>query len=426
MPRSASRFSIFYGWWIVAVGILSLLLAGGIGIYTFGAFFTPLIDEFGWSRGQLSLAMTIASLVGLFGPMVGTWVDRYGARRVMAIGALIAGGAIALLGLTTSIWYFYGISLLMALGLVAILNIPVAAAVSNWFVERRGLAIGITLTGFGLGGLAMIPLASYLIATLGWRMAYHLLGLLICIVLIPLSLFVIRHRPEEKGLLPDGKTPEESKTSPSVVEDEHDRESTLKGALRTKAFWLIAGALSLAFIGAGSVIAHVIPFFQDMGIPPQTAATILGLTTGVSILGRVAAGYIADRMSVKYVALFFLLLQIAGLLLLLGTSSMAMVWFFVVVFGLAIGGMFALEPLLISEYFGLASFGAIYGGIWVFVSIGFAGGAPLAGYIFDVTGSYDLAFILFIASTLVAMALLLFLKHVKPSQPLGRLFTNAG
>jgi len=163
-----------------------------------------------------------------------------------------------------------------------------------------------------------------------------------------------------------------------------------------------------------------------MGIPPQTAATILGLTTGVSILGRVAAGYIADRMSVKYVALFFLLLQIAGLLLLLGTSSMAMVWFFVVVFGLAMGGMFALEPLLISEYFGLASFGAIYGGIWVFVSIGFAGGAPLAGYIFDVTGSYDLAFILFIASTLVAMALLLFLKHVKPSQPLGRLFTNAG
>ncbi|TET39495.1 MAG: MFS transporter [Dehalococcoidia bacterium] len=415
MPRLASRFSIFYGWWIVTVGMLSLLLAGGIGIYTFGAFFTPLIDEFGWSRAQLSLAMTIASLVGLFGPMVGTWVDRYGARRVMAIGALIAGAAIALLGLTTSIWYFYVISLVMALGLVAILNIPVATAVSNWFVERRGLAMGITLTGFGLGGLAMIPLASYLIANLGWRMAYHLLGLLICIVLIPLSIFVIKHRPEEKGLLPDGKTPQESKPSPSVVEDEHDRELTLKGALRTKAFWLIAGALSLAFIGAGSVIAHVIPFFQDMGIPHQTAATILGLTIGVSILSRVAAGYIADRMSVKYLALFFLLLQIAGLLLLLGTSSMAMVWFFVVVFGLAIGGMFALEPLLISAYFGLASFGAIYGGLWVFVSIGFAAGPPLAGYIFDVTGSYDLAFILFMAATLVAMALLLFLKPVKLS-----------
>ncbi|MEE8174555.1 MAG: MFS transporter, partial [Dehalococcoidia bacterium] len=296
-----------------------------------------------------------------------------------------------------------------------ILNIPVATAVSNWFVERRGLAMGITLTGFGLGGLTMIPLASYLIATLGWRMAYHLLGLLICIVLIPLSILVIRHRPEDKGLLPDGKTPPESKPSPSAVEDEHDRGLTLKGALRTKAFWLIVGALSLAFIGAGSVIAHVIPFFQDMGIPPQTAATILGLTIGVSILGRVAAGYIADRMSVKYVALFFLLLQIAGLLLLLGTSSMAMVWFFVVVFGLAIGGMFALEPLLISEYFGLTSFGAIYGGLWVFVSIGFAAGPPLAGYIFDVTGSYDLAFILFMATTLVAMALFLFLKPVKPS-----------
>ncbi|MFQ5925665.1 MAG: MFS transporter [Dehalococcoidia bacterium] len=415
MPRWASRFSIFYGWWIVAVGLLSLLLAGGIGIYTFGAFFTPLIDEFGWTRAQLSLAITIAGLVGLFGPMVGTWVDRYGARRVMAIGALIAGAAFALLGLTPSIWYFYVVSLLMALGLVAILNIPVATAVSNWFAERRGLAMGITLTGFGLGGLAMIPLASYLIATLGWRMAYHLLGLLICIVLIPVSIFVIRHRPEDKGLLPDGKTPEEGKPSPSVVGDEHDRESTLKGALRTKAFWLIAGAMSLVFIGASSVITHVIPFLQDMGIPPQTAATILGLTAGVSILGRVAAGYIADRMPVKYVALFFFLLQIVGLLLLLGASSMALVWFFVVAFGLAIGGMFALEPLLIGEYFGLSSFGAIYGGLWVFLSIGFAGGPPLAGYIFDVTGSYDPAFILFIATTLVAMALLLLVKYVKPS-----------
>lgn len=409
------RFSIFYGWWLVVAGIICLLLAGGIGYYSFGAFFIPLIDEFGWSRAQLSLAMTIACLIGLAGPLVGMWVDKYGARRVMALGALVTGGSFALLGLTGSLWYFYAIYLILALGLVGILNIPVTKVVSSWFVERRGLAIGITLAGFGLGGLFMIPLASYLISILGWRAAYCLLGLLICVVLIPLSVFIIRESPEDKGLLPNGKASAGQAKLPLTVKAQEDNLQgwSLAGALRTPAYWLIAAALTLAYLGTASVIAHIIPFFEDRGISPQLAATILGLATGVSIFGRVAAGYIADRVAIKYVIMFCFLLQIVGLLLLLGTMSMTMVWLFVIVFGIAIGGMFALEPLLMSQYFGLASFGAIYGGLWALVALGFAGGPPLAGYIFDVTGSYDLAFILFIAATLVAIALISCLKSPK-------------
>lgn len=419
------RYSIFYGWWIVAAGIASLMLAGGIGFYTFGVFLIPLIDEFGWSRGQLSLAMTIAGLVGLIGPLIGSWVDKYGARVVMAIGALVTGGAFALLGLTSAgwgpyaIWYFYGITLIMALGLVGILNIPVAAAVSNWFVEKRGLAMGITLTGFGLGGLLMLPLASYLIATLDWRMAYHILGLIICVVLIPLSIFIIRGRPGEMGLLPDGKPPGKGQVEMQSTEGSQAGASwTLSAALRTKAFWLIVGALGLAFVGAGSVLAHLIPFLQDKEVSPQMASTILALTIGVSIISRVIAGYIVDRVPIKYVLSLCFLLQIGGLALLLASGSMTMVWAFVIIFGLAMGGMFALEPLLVSQYFGLTSFGAIYGGLWVFVTLGFAGGPPLAGYIFDITGSYDLAFIIFIVATLVA-TVLIFLLRPAQSRKMG-------
>jgi len=391
------RFSIFYGWWIVAVGVVCLLLAGGIGFYSFGAFFIPLINEFGWSRGQLSLAMTIACLVGLLAPVVGTWIDRYGVRRAMALGALLTGSAFALLGLTNPSWgpyalcYFYALSFIMALGLLGILNIPVATAVSSWFAEKRGLAMGIALTGFGLGGL------------------------------VPLIIFVIREKPEQMGLLPDGKTPDQGKVEMPLTDDTQDNAGwNLSSVLRTKTFWLIVGALGLAFLGAGSVLAHLIPFLQDNGVSHQLASTILALTIGVSVVSRVIAGYIVDRVPIRYVVTFCFLFQVAGLALLLIVGSMTVVWAFVIVFGLAIGGMFALEPLLVSRYFGLTSFGAIYGGVWIFATLGFAGGPPLAGYIFDATESYELAFIIFIAATLLAMVLISLVRAPQPP-PVDRL-----
>ena len=412
------RFNIFYGWWIVAVGFVSLLLAGGIGYYTFGAFIIPISDDFGWSRAEISLAMTVASLVGLAAPLVGTWVDRYGARRVMAAGALITGGAFALLGYSTSLGHFYAFYFAMALGQLGALNIPIARIVSSWFDEKRGLAIGITLSGFGIGGLTMLPLASYLISILGWRMAYHILGLLILIVLTPLSMLVIRERPVATGLSPDGKTSEEMQTKTPLTEDfQAGATWTFSSALRTKPFWLITGALSLTFLGTGAIIVHLIPFLQDEGASHQMASTILAIAIGVSVFGRVTAGYLVDKVPIKYVLMLCFLLQIGGLaLILLGPGSMAVVWVFVVVFGLGIGGMFALEPLLVSQYFGLISFGAIYGGLWAFVTIAGATGPFIAGYIFDVTGNYDLVFILSILITSIALALIFLLGAPKPSR----------
>jgi predicted MFS family arabinose efflux permease len=259
----------------------------------------------------------------------------------------------------------------------------------------------------------MLPLASQLIVIFDWRIAYHILGLIILVVLIPLSIFVIRERPEEMGLLPDCRSADEPVKRTSIEDAQVGSSWTLSGALRTKTFWLIVGAFSLAYFGTAAVIAHAIPFFQDMGVSPQLAATMLATVTGVSILSRVAAGYITDRVSIKYVTIFALLLQLLALVILLEADSTAIFWAFVVVFGLAMGAMFAVEPLMVSKYFGLTSFGAIYGGLWALEAAGWAGGAPLAGYIFDVTGSYDLAFIVFIAATLLAMALISLVKPAK-------------
>jgi len=411
MPPPRARFGIFYGWWIVAAGSICLLLAGGIGYYTFGAFFIPLVDEFGWTRAQLSLAATIASVLGLAAPLIGTWVDKYGARVVMAVGALITGVAFALLGLTQSLWYFYLMYLIVASGHFGILNIPVTKVVSNWFVERRGLAIGITLTGFGIGGLTMLPLASYLISSLGWRASYHLLGAIICVVLIPLSLFIIRDRPQDKGLLPNGSAALKVESHPTTT-----TEWTLGLALRAHTYWLIIGALTLVYFGTAAVLAHAIPFFEDQGISPQMAATMLASAIGISIPARIVAGYIADKVSVRYVTGFSFLLQLAALVLLLEAGSMAVFWVFVAIFGVAMGGMFAMEPLLISEHFGMASFGAIYGTLWGLSAFGFAAGPPIAGHIFDTSGSYNSAFILFIATTILAVVLISFIKSPQPAE----------
>ena len=165
MPR---KFKPFYKWWIVVVSAITLLLSGGIGFYSFGAFFTPLIDEFGWSKARISLGMSIMGLVGLMGPLLWTWVNGYGAKRIMLLGALLIGVSFACLGFTFSIYYFCALYFVAAVGQTAISNIPVLTLVSHWFEKRKGLAIEISVAGHGPGDMVMLPMAAYLISLLDW------------------------------------------------------------------------------------------------------------------------------------------------------------------------------------------------------------------------------------------------------------------
>ena len=404
-----NRFNVFYGWWVVIIGTITVLLGGGIVWNGFGVFFIPLIDEFGWSRGQLSWAMSISALVWISGPFIGALVDKYGSRRIMILGTVITGGCFTLLGLTSSIWYFYALYLATTIGLTGIADIPVVVAVTNWFNKRRGLAMGIVISGWGMGGLVITPLAAYLISSLGWRNAYYVLGLGMVIVLIPLIATVFRHRPEEKGLFPDGQT---VRTSDSFSEAKHTNqpEFTFAGAIKTRNFWLLIFIMSFAVLALGSIITHIIPFFQDIGLSQQTAANIIAAAAGISVPSGLLIGYMADRFSAKSLMMITLVLEASGIAILLITDSISIALIFVVLFGLAMGAPFTLLPLFIAKLFGLNSMGVIYGGVWAFVSVAFAIGPPLTGYIFDLTGSYDFAFVLFIAIILIAMLLSYFIK----------------
>ncbi len=414
----ARTFRPFYGWWIVVVSAITLLLAGGIGFYSFGAFFTPLENEFGWSRAQISLGMSLMNLIGLIGPLFGIWVDRYGAKRIMILGALITGLSFACLGFTSSLYYFYALCFVVATGQIAILNIPVLTLISHWFEKRKGLAMGISVAGLGLGGLIMLPLSARLIYLLGWQWTYRILGVIICFVLAPLIALVIRNSPRDIGILPDGKrytTPEKHQSITVPSSNIGIQKWTLPKALQTSTFRILVLAFMMVFVGTASVVAHAVPFFVGQGFSNQLASTILGSAVGVSILGRIITGYLSDRISVKYVAILFFVLQVAGLLVLVLPETRVTIPAFVMVFGLSMGGLFVLEPLAVREYFGPDSFGAIYGGLWAFEALSWAVGPYITGLIFDTTGSYNSAFIAFIFATLVATVLIMFVRHPRLS-----------
>ena len=411
MPR---RFKPFYGWWIVIVSAVTLLLAGGIGFYSFGAFFTPLISEFGWNRAQISLSMSVMGLVGLIGPLLGMWVNKYGAKRIMVMGALIMGISFACLGFTFSIYYFYALYFVVAAGQMAIINIPVLTLVSHWFEKRKGLAIGISVAGYGLGGMAMLPLAAYLISLLDWRWTYHILGMTICFVLVPLIALVIKNNPGDIGMLPDGEkgiAQEKHQEKPAPASNTQIQGWTLRKALQTSTLWILIISFAMAFVGTSSVLSHAVPFFVGQGFSNQVASTILGSAIGVSILGRIITGYLCDRIPAKYITAMYFMFQVGALLALIFPETRASVPTFVAIFGMAMGGLFVLEPIIVREYFGLDSFAPIYGGLWAFQALGWAAGPFITGYIFDTTGSYNLAFITFIASTLLAAVLIMFTRR---------------
>jgi len=418
MGRYSQR--LFYGWLLVAASVANLVISGGLGFYAFGVFFNPLIDEFGWSRALLSLGMTIANfIIGIVGPIIGLLVDRYGARSVMVPGAVVFGAGFALLSLTSSLWYFYVVYFILAIGEAGILLVPVTAMIANWFERRRGLAMGVTITGFGLGGLFLAPLTTRLILDYGWRTSYLVLGLAACIILVPLNLLMIRHRPEDMGLLPDGQPqqPGRERALAGAVASNPGRGMgwTLASAARTPVFWFLAVALTMVMLGEGSILVHVVPLFRDRGFSAEAAALILACVTGISLSGRVLAGYISDKVPARYVAAAMFLMVTAGItILIITTSTMTTAILFALVYGFALGGVAALLPILVSQCFGSDSFGSIYGGLMAVTTIGFGAGPLLSGYVFDVTGSYNMAFLGFVFIALLAAGLMFLVRSPRP------------
>lgn len=396
------RTGVFFGWYIVGAGFLCLWINVGIGFYSFPVFLVELNRSLGWGRGATGIGISLTFIVaGLASPLVGRLLPRYGPKKLIAAGAVLMSLAFFLFGFMTALWQFYVMCSLLAIGLSCTGTMSTSYVISDWFQRKRGRAMGIMMVGAGLGGLTFVPLTNWLIGLFELQKTFIGYSILISLVIIPIAGSVIRRRPAELGILPDGDI--------GIADKENDPHAvfgtsapakpnvswTFRDAIRTRSFWAVGIALTLGTFGQTSILVHQVAYFQDIGISPEKAADALGLCAFLGIGGKVFFGAMADRYPVRYAMMLCFGLQFFGTFLLLKTHTLGSPYWFVIVWGFAMGGVIALEPLIIAECFGLESFGVILGMLYVLTTIGGSAGVPFAGYVFDIYRSYTAAFSIF-------------------------------
>jgi len=417
MPLS-KKPRVFYGYWIVVAAFSCVFISSGSGYSSFSLFVKPLQADLGWGRGEIMTAFTILMLVqGGLGLFIGRVVDRYGVKRVIGIGALVTGLGFVLVSLSNSLWHFYLSYIVTGAGMAAIGPVPASAAVSNWFKRKRGLAIGIMSAGLGIGGLVLAPLTGgYFIPNFGWRAACLALALLSWVILIPLALWVIKTKPADMGLYPDGIEAPESinmtAASPSSTEG-----STLRMALSTSTLWIIAAVFLQSCFSHAGVMQSQVPYLQDIGFPVTIAATSMGVAGLGSAIGKPVFGWLCDRIPPKYACAIGLVLQMVSIIIFIRigpTSPTAMILLYAIVMGIGAGSWLPTASMLTSTNFGLANYGAIYGVVNLFIYIGVATGPLMAGHMYDATGTYHWAFIIFLALYAISIPAILVSRRPRP------------
>lgn len=391
-----TKEKMFYGWWIAIATFFILFVGLCSGFYTVSVFLKPFQDTFGWTSTQVSLGFTLAALlVGLLSPVVGIAVDKLGVKKVQLAGALITGSGLLLASMIAQLWHYYLIYIYMAIGLASVSLVPSQTIISHWFDRKRGTAMGLIMTGVGLGGMVMVYVASFVTENYGWESAYRFLGILVLVVVVPLILLVLKNKPEDVGLLPDGA----AVAGGGAESGDTLKSLNVKEAFKTSSFKLTCLLMFLFNIVLGGLTMHAIELIRSYGV--SNASTMWSLALGFSVLGRISFGLMSDRMSKK------LLVFITWLMLFLGFGSVMfvagnqlLVWGFVVFYGLAIGSFVTLIPLFVGDLFGVEHFSKLIGIVGLMQVLGLSVGSVLLGKIYDTNQSYELAVMIIIGIAL--------------------------
>ena len=422
-------WGIYYGWIIVAVGLVSMAFWTGIRS-SFSIFYVALLEDFPWSRGESAGVQSLALITyTILAPLVGGLIDRFGPRRVIVPGILILSLGLILCGsieTLTQFYIFYGV--VAGAGITCIAIVSYSAILAHWFEKKRGLASGIAVSGMGLGTFFMVPLSQHFISLWGFRFSFVLLGILVLIVLLPLNGIFLRHKPQELGLYPDGldgpisapmgvrrppsslprrgppsSLPRRGGTENSVNMKTEDW--TLRRAMETRRFWALVLFPFFAFIGLFIIHVHNVKFLVDQGIDKMTAAYIYAMVGVVSSVFRIFWGWLSDRIwrEITYsLGTVCICLGIGSLLLMEITGQQALSYPFFIFFGMGWGVTAPLFMSIAADLFKGKGFGLIYGIVEGGIGVAGAIGAWSAGFIFDRTQSYEWAFILGIIVVIIS------------------------
>ena len=411
---------MFYGWRIVGVSFVTLFISVGFIFYSYGVFFKALTAEFGGSRLDVSIGLAVMSVaMGVLGPFLGRAVDKWSIRNIMLVGTVWMSVGFFMAARVTALWQFYLIlGTVLGAGAAMIGQLPSSTLVANWFVRRRGMALGVATMGVSMSGVIMPPLSTRIIEAIGWRNAFYVYGLVAMAVLIPLVRSLVVNRPEDRGLMPDGDDDPQHADPPlaSVIREHEEADWRTADILRDRDFWAITVVIGLCFFAMGATLTHTIPHATDMGFSASSAAFVLSVCALVGVIGKVLFGWIADHIDTRIALWAAIGFQAMGTILLMRAHTYPLLLAALGVFGLGMGGVVPIWGSLVGEVFGRASFGRVMGLMSPCMLPIQAFGVPYAGYVYDHTGSYDVAFRTFLVVYVLAAITLLSLRQREVDQ----------
>jgi MFS family permease len=429
--------TMFYGWRIVTVTFVTNFIAVGLVFYSYGVFFKALAAEFGGSRFGVATGLAIMNVaIGVFAPFLGHALDRSSIRHIICLGALLTAIGFFLASQIDALWQFYAVmGTFLALGVMTVGPLAGATLVANWFTERRGIALGVAGMGISASGFAMAPVATLLIGAIGWRDTFLVYAAVPLLVVLPLAWLVVVNRPEQIDLRPDGaqdpgtaaKSGGEQPAPPPAHDDRRLAPSaevdwSTRSALGQRNLWVIAIVIALNSCSNGAMLTHIIPHATDIGFEPLAAAWVLSCIAGFGAVGKLLFGWIADRIDKRLVLWCATGLQGLGIVLILNAEQYHMLLLAGTVYGLGMGGMPPLAGALIGAAFGRFRFGRMMGLMNPLMLPIRVLGIPYAGWIYDRTGSYQIAFLTFVALCVLSILVLSFLRlpEVEPGTEFTR------
>jgi len=394
-------------------------VCAGIGFFTLPVFLKFIEADMGWGRDSLSNAGAFSALAaGFTTPLIGYFVDRYGARPVMAFGAIALSVAFVFLSRVSAVYQLYLLFLATGVGMAATTILPCQTLVSRWFDQKRGRAMGIVVVANGVGGVVWMNVTNRLIEAAGWRNAYWILGAIIAAISLPLIWFIVRDTPQSMGLTVEGRSDPSSGEGGRREETAGDAEEadyTMRRAVKTASFWLIFCATFFVMFASSGFGLHVIAFFSDTGLSSEKATAVWSTSLAISIGARFVFGFISERFQKRYMAAAGNILRTVSLSLLvlyalrLIPQPAAGVQL-VILYGLGQGCNAVINPLVISETFGVKAFGKLMGLLGIPYTIGMALGLAAGGHLYVLRSDYNLAFSVFAISFLFAGTAISFAK----------------
>jgi MFS family permease len=419
----------FYGWYIVGVGFLCNV-ASSFGLAsTLSVFLKALTADLGVSRGVFSLLRSGEGLIAAgLAPLIGTLMDRYGGRWMMAAGAIVAGIGYFALSYVESFWQFTAIRWsLVTIGDAFLGYMVINVAIAQWFVRRRGRALAFTSMGIGFAKVCMPVFAASVIVWLGWRQTWLVFGVLTVLLVVGPALLVMRRSPEEMGLRPDG-APDQMVTGASNKPakggsnapqarlpgggqaGQPDVTWTRSEAARTGAFWLLVIIFGVSSMGVSGLNLHVFAYVSDLGHSEVIAATVMSVIASMQLASPLLWGFLAERIDARFASMFKFVIQGVGLVLAISTGQLSLLYAGFFLYGFGLGGSMVLPDILWARYFGRVSLGTVRG-LGLLLTHGLAAvGPPFFGFLFDLTGGYGLSFTLFGASLIASAFLSLMLQ----------------